>query len=121
MRNLRKFLSLSVICALVIIGCSKDLEDAMDCSTELLLVDVTHNIDVQNPKMVTFTINYTGKYTLNNAVNWDFGDGQTQAATGNTIVHTYTDLGTHIAKANIEISRGSSKCSSTAKETVHLE
>ena len=48
---------------------------------------------------VPATVNFTGNATnITGTFTWDFGDGNTQSATGNTTTHTYATVGRYIPK-----------------------
>lgn len=108
-----------LLIVIVTLSCSKDIEGAIDCATEGILLDVEHAADAQNVKLINFTLHYSGEKTLNNSVSWNFGDGQVQTFTGLTASHTYTAAGTFIAKATVKFNGGS--CSVDVRETVSVQ
>ena len=55
-------------------------------------------------KTVNFEIAYTGQYTLENSVEWNFGDGSSVTVSGPTTQHTYTDEGNYTVRATATLS-----------------
>lgn len=102
------------------VSCHKDDADNIaDCITEGFLLSIHHSADSQNPRLINFTINYAGEYTLNNSVTWNFGDGQTATVTGMTASHTYTASGTFPVKATVKLN--GTDCSLDVHKSVNIQ
>jgi hypothetical protein len=78
-----------------------------------------HNADAQSPKLINFHIEYDGEHTLNNSVEWDFGDGQTATLTGLTASHTYAAAGSFHVKATVKFT--DNDCSPDINRTVDVD
>lgn len=105
---------------LAFVSCDKEAASVADCLGENLLLSIDHEISADNTKKVDFTVKYYGTdHTLDNSVQWDFGDGATQTATGKTVSHLYTTNGNYTAKAKVSLNGGS--CSYELKENVTVE
>lgn len=101
-----------------VISCSKNYtEDALDCIAESAYVKIHNSTDTANPKLMNYSIEYSGTGTLS-AVKWTFGDGTT--GTGATVTHTYSAAGTYEAVAEVTVKKGGSDCGSTHKRTVTI-
>ncbi|MCI9844428.1 PKD domain-containing protein [Flavobacterium pectinovorum] len=108
----------SVFVALISFSCGDDLEKAVDCVGESILLQLNHTTDVTNAKKIDYEIEYTGEYTVS-SVKWTFGDGSAvQTVKGSTVSHTYATAGSYTVKADITIKKGSSSCSQSKTKTV---
>lgn len=97
-------------------SCSKkDDEAIIDCLGESIFVKLHNSTDAGNPKLMNYSVEYTGTGTLV-GVKWSFGDGTT--GTGAVVTHTYTAAGTYEAKAEVTIKKDGGECTSTPKRTV---
>lgn len=95
------------------------VNSAADCLLESALVSIDHTKATDNPKKVTFEIDYAGEKTLDN-IKWDFGDGTpAQTLPGNTATHTYTTAGTYRTTATVSLNNG--ECSYDKHNTVTVE
>ena len=118
MKKIAKILMFAMM-FFVSISCSKnDAEDALDCIAESAYVKIHNSTDTSNPKLMNYSIEYSGSGTLS-AVKWTFGDGTT--GTGATVTHTYAAAGTYEAVAEVTVKKGGSDCGSTHKRTVTIE
>lgn len=99
-------------------SCSKnDAEDAIDCFAEAIYIKLHNNTDTANPKLMNYSVEYSGTGTLS-AVKWNFGDGT--SGTGATVTHTYAAAGTYEATAEVTIKKDGSQCTSIPKRTVTI-
>ncbi|UPZ16515.1 PKD domain-containing protein [Flavobacterium humidisoli] len=97
-------------------SCSKhDDEVIIDCLAESIYVKIHNSTDTSNPKLMNYSVEYTGTGTLS-SVKWSFGDGTT--GTGAVVTHTYTAAGTYEAKAEVTVKKDGAECTSVPKRTV---
>jgi PKD repeat protein len=99
-------------------SCKKEVEDALDCLFESAYKSVSHTVDEQNPKKVTFTVSYTGDYTLDTNISWNFGDGNSITSNGTTITHTYAAAGTYEVVTKITVRHEGSHCTTDHKKSI---
>lgn len=100
-------------------ACSKDDgENALDCLADAIYVDVHHSASAENPRIINLNVSYDGDNTLDNTIEWDYGDGNTQTVTGASTSHTYSQPGTYTVKASVSVNNGS--CTHGVKETVTI-
>lgn len=97
---------------------SDDVEDSIDCLSDIAYVDINHSVD---GKTVTFNVTYSGEHKLDTKIHWDFGDGTTETLTGVTQEHTYNDDGSYQVKANITTRNGDAHCSHEEQEHVKID
>jgi len=101
------------------LACKKKTEEAIDCVIELAFVTFTYEPDQQNPKLITFTLEYAGAYST--SVEWIFDDGSTQTVTGTTVTHTYSEAGSYHVEANITLlAEDKLSCSVSKSRTVDV-
>lgn len=111
--------TIAFIAAVLLLGfsCSKsDIEKGIDCVGESLFVKLKHTTDGTNPKIINYSVEYTGTYTLK-SVKWTFGDG-TPTVEGTSVSHTYTAAGTYTVKADVTIQHGNGTCTSSPTKSV---
>ena len=101
-------------------SCHKDSGESISCLGELTHIHLDHTIDADNAKKVSLDVSYTGKYTLDNSINWDFGDG-TKTSGGKSIEHTYSNTGTFTVTAKVTLKNGDAYCSTEKTEKVNIE
>lgn len=118
---------LVLILAVVCIGfggvyssCSSDAERIVDCLTEQINLKLSHSLDSQNQKKSLYTVRYTGSLSLNNTIQWDFGDGQKATLSGTTAEHIFTAAGKYTVKAKVTLNKGNSSCTTTLETTVTI-
>ncbi len=105
-------------------GCKEVIDDIIDCSVESLLLSVTDEVDANNPKLVHFEFvnnDTDGDFTLDQEINWDFGDGETGTSTNNKIDHTYANTGDYKVTADYTLRRGSATCTGSKEKNVTIE
>jgi len=95
---------------LLTISCKNDVEDIIDCLFEPAYISVSTSVDEQNEKMVTFTVDYSGDYTLDTNITWDFGDGNVKTHNGTSITHTYSASGGYKVISKITLRNGDAYC-----------
>ena len=100
------------------ISCSKSEKEAIDCAIELSFATIGHNANVDNPKEVTFTLQYVGSFTA--TITWEFGDGTSKTVVGTSATHVYSDAGNYEVKANVTLSHDDYSSCSTSKSK-HVE
>jgi len=112
------FCTVSVI---VTVSCNDDdAESAADCLNEASFLNVNHSANSENPMIVDFWVAYSGVYSLDSSIKWDFADGTpVQSVNGTTVSHTFSSPGTYTVKAKISLNNGS--CSHEITETVNLQ
>jgi hypothetical protein len=99
-------------------SCSKsEADDLVDCFAESIYIKLHHSTDASNPKLVNYSIEYTGSNTLS-SVKWTFGDGST--GTGAVVTHTYSTAGTYEVKADVTVKKGGSDCTSSPKRSITI-
>lgn len=97
-------------------SCSKhDDEAIVDCLGESIFVKIHNSTDTNNPKLMNYSVEYTGSGTVS-AVKWSFGDGS--SADGAVVTHIYSAAGTYEARADVTIKKNNSECTSSPKRTV---
>lgn len=116
---MRKIIILLFVAGLAALSfsCGDDLEKALDCTGENLLVHLESTADAANSKKINYEVEYTGDYTVK-SVKWTFGDGATQTVNGTAVSHTYATGGTFAVKADVTLKSGSSSCTSTHSKSV---
>lgn len=104
-------------------GCKDAINDAIDCILESAFLKIEADIDGNNPKLVHFEFinnDTEGGFTLNQNINWDFGDGNTATSTNNKIDHTFSDIDDYTVTAAYTLHRGSASCNSTKEKIVTI-
>lgn len=114
MKNTLKILAL-MAAIFIASSCSKAEESIVDCTFESANSQIHNSTDATNPKLMNYSIEYTGSGTLQN-VTWTFGDGST--GTGAVVTHTYAAAGTYEAIATVTVKKDGSECGTTKKRTV---
>lgn len=118
MKNILSLGIIGLLSMVLLTGCEEDLLAPKDCSTVGLLLNVTHTVG-SDERTVNFTINYSGDHTLENSVEWDFGDGTMQTLNGTSAQHTYSTSGSFTAEARVTLSGSSiGSCPKTIVEQV---
>ncbi|RED24695.1 PKD domain-containing protein [Flavobacterium cutihirudinis] len=114
MKRISKML---LVASVLFIGfsCSKTEESMVDCTFESAYSQIHNSTDATNPKLMNYSIEYTGSGTLQN-VTWTFGDGGTGA--GAVVTHTYAAAGSYEAVATVTVKKDGSECTTTKKRTV---
>ncbi len=103
------FLLFCIVC-LLSTSCDDGIDDStLDCIKEEAFVAITHTFNPDDRKTVNLFIDYTGDKTIT-SIMWDFGDGINETDTGLTTIHTYTDTGLYVVKADVNIIKGVSAC-----------
>lgn len=106
--------------AIGLLSCSKEEHSIADCFGESLLVNIHHNVSTENPKLVNFSVTYSGDHSFDNKTKWDFGDGTPiKTLSGHETSHTYTTAGKYHVKATASLNGG--KCNTDVKETITVE
>ncbi len=105
-------------------GCKKVIDDAIDCSLESILLSIDARVDTSNTKLVHFEFindNTTGDFTLDQQIDWNFGDGETATSTNNKVDHTYTYATDFPVTANYTLHKGSASCTGQKEKTVTVK
>ncbi|TNF45045.1 MAG: PKD domain-containing protein [Cytophagales bacterium] len=111
--------SLSIFLMLFLFsGCKKDLESIVDCLGESVSFKFDHSISSSNAKEATLTVMYSGSFSLQNTVEWDFGDGKKLTTSSTTTTHTYANPGNYTAKAFVTIKKGGETCNLELTESI---
>ena len=102
------------------VSCKKDAEKIINCLGESIWISIKHTADSENPKKITYTVEYTGDHNLSSSVEWTFGDGNSTTG-GTTIEHTYAAAGEYELKAKVTTTSGDESCTvePTKKITVN--
>lgn len=120
MKNIKRIFAVLII-AFVVFSCSKkDDDDIVDCFGDSILTELKHSADGTNPKIINYTVQYSGSNTVS-SVKWTFGDGtpaQTVNTTTGAVSHTYTTAGTFEVKADVTIAKSGSSCTVSPKKNV---
>ncbi|MFP4469556.1 MAG: PKD domain-containing protein [Bacteroidales bacterium] len=123
-----KNISLILIGALIILSwasCRSDIEDAIDCTVESTFLEVEYIIDEANPLLVHFAFinsdTVANRFTLEQSIRWEFGDGSETTTDDFTAMHEYQDAGTYDVKAHYVLSRDDNSCSGYKEKTITLE
>lgn len=123
-----KNIGLLTLIAAIVIGyssCKDDIEDAIDCTAESILLSFHAEVDTANPLLVHFTFinadTIDNKFTLDETIRWEFGDGNEVTTQSLETSHEYPDAGSYKAKAHYTLRKGSSSCSSYKEKTVDLQ
>ncbi len=103
------------LCALCLVNACGDDDQELSCLTELNNVDIMHQTD---EFIVTFEISYSGNLSVDPEVQWAFGDGTEVTATGTTVEHTYSALGTYDAVAIVTLRDNDATCQVPQDEQV---
>lgn len=104
-------------------GCKEAIDDAIDCILESAFLKIQAETDGSNPKLVHFEFinnDTEGGFTLNQNINWDFGDGNTTTSTDHKVDHTFNSAGDYTVTASYTLHRGSASCNSTKEKTVTI-
>lgn len=114
-----KKIALTILCILALsLSCSKT-EETIDCALELMFTGVSYSADINDPKLITLTLAYTGTYAV--TITWEYGDGISETRTGLGTTHRYDSAGRYEAKANITLSADKHvSCSVSKKKTVDV-
>jgi len=105
-------------------GCKKVIDDVIDCSLESTLLSIDAKIDTSNTKLVYFEFindNTTGDFTLDQQIDWNFGDGKTATSTNNKVEHTCTYATDFKVTANYTLHKGSASCTGQKEKTVTIK
>ena len=99
-------------------SCEKEIEGIINCLGEATGLNFDHSISSADPKVVTLTVMYSGDFTLQNTVQWDFGDGKKLTTSTTSTTHTYSASGTYTAKAITTVKKGDKSCEFENMETI---
>jgi len=100
-------------------GCKEITEDIIDCSAESALLKISYSIDSVNQKLVHFEFedyNTHGDFTLDNKIDWEFGDGVTITSNSLKTDHTYSSSGSYKVVAAYVLRKGSTTCSGSKEK-----
>lgn len=102
------------------LSCSKEVSSITDCLGQSFLTLIHHNVSTENPKLVNFSVTYSGEHSFDNKTKWDFGDGTPiQTLSGHETSHIYANPGSYVVKAHASLNGG--ECSPEVKETIKVE
>ncbi len=104
-------------------GCKQAIEDAIDCTIESAFLIIHADVDATNSKLFHFEFinnDTEGSFTLDQEINWDFGDGNTGISTNNKIDHIYADTGYYKAVANYTLRRGDASCNGPKDKDINV-
>ena len=106
-------------------ACKNDVEDAIDCSVESILLSLNANVDSNTQRLVHFTFvngdTIENTFTLDSSIRYEFGDGNETTLQSMEASHTYVNAGTFTAKAYYTLRKGSSSCDSYKEKTVIVD
>ena len=106
-------------------SCKSDIEDAIDCTVETAFLSLNYQVDENNPLLVHFTFvngdTIDNRFTLDQEIRWEFGDGNEETTQGLQVSHTYPDAGSYDVEAYYTLRKGDSNCSSSKNKTVNLQ
>lgn len=120
MKKIRLIAVLLFAISVTFSACKKDAEETIECLTERALVSISHSVDAENPKLITFKVTYSGDHTLDHSINWNFGDSKSPISNTVEKKHTYSEAGTYHAKAEVTIRNGDAWCTYELDETVEV-
>lgn len=119
-KNLGK-LGIFTLLAFLSFSCSSnDIEKGLDCLFESSRFKLKHSIDSNNTKTVSFTLEYSGDYTVEK-IEWDFGDGSKETSINKSISHTYAEAGIYSVSVKPTVKNKNSTCTPEVKENVTVE
>ena len=118
---MKKILTVMLVSAFLFMdtGCKKAIEDGIDCVIESMFAVIHADVDSNNSKLMhlKFSIVTNDGETLDQALNWDFGDGN--SITADTLIdHEYGSTGSYDVKVSYTLRKGSESCSTT--KTKHI-
>jgi len=99
------------------------IEEEIDCTVDSWFLHINGDADAGNSKLFHFTFvndDSSGDYTLDNEINWDFGDGSIETSQGLTINHTYANTGSYTVKGSYTLNKGSKSCSSHKEKAINV-
>lgn len=117
---MKKLVYIIVAFTVLSMSCRKITEDIINCTVESLFVGFKYNADTSNSKLIHFEVTYSSDYTLDNKVEWDFGDGHKETH-GLKVDHEYDTTGNYHVKAAITIKHGNSSCTPIKEKTVDVD
>jgi len=124
MKNSVYFLLISMV-VIVWSSCKDDVEDAIDCTVETAFLSLDHQVDENNPLLVHFTFvngdTLNNRFTLDQEIRWEFGDGNEETTQGLQVSHTYPDVASYEVKAFYTLRKGDASCSSSKNKTINLQ
>ncbi len=119
------FLIFVVALTLGYISCKDAVEDTIDCSIESAFLSFKAEVDTGNIRLIHFTFingdTIGNRFTLDNSINWEFGDGIEETSTGLEISHTFAAQGIYEAKAHYTLRNGDASCTSYKEKTLSIE
>jgi hypothetical protein len=108
-------------------GCKKAIDDIVDaiidCSTEYLFMSISSDADADDSKLIHFTFDYSNSssdYTIDNKIEWNFGDGLTEISQGLMINHTYVNTGTYTVIGYYTLRKGGGSCQSSKQKIIEV-
>lgn len=123
-----KKITFSLLVAIALLSwssCKDAVEDAIDCTVESAFLSLHYEVDESNPLLVHFTFvngdTTNNRFTLDQQVRWEFGDGNEQTTQGLEVSHTYPDVASYEVKAFYTLRKGDASCSSSKNTTINLE
>jgi PKD repeat protein len=96
----------------------KKTKEIIDCLGEVTHFTFNYEADSEDAKTIKFTIDYTGSHNLQQAVEWNFGDGTTTTVNGKTAEHTYSAAGTYDVRYKPTVKNGDETCSPEYEQTI---
>jgi hypothetical protein len=82
-------------------------------------------VDISNIRLIHFTFingdTVGNRFNLDNAITWDFGDGNSETTQGLEASHTYAAAGTYKVLANFTLHSGDASCTNYIEKTLSVD
>lgn len=106
-------------------SCKDSVENTIDCTVESAFLSFTAEVDTSNIRLVHFTFvngdTIGNRFNLDNAIKWDFGDGNSETTQTLEASHTYAAKGTYNVLAHFTLRNGDASCTSYKEKTLSVD
>jgi opacity protein-like surface antigen len=106
-------------------SCKDAVEDVIDCTVESAYLSLNTKVDTANIRLIHFTFvngdTIGNRFSLDNSIRWEFGDGTEETTQGLETSHTYAMQGTYEARAHYTLRNGNASCTSYKERTLSIE